>query len=343
MRSVNKVAALKERILDDIRSGILKSGDKLMSRHQFMKRCSCSRGCIDQAINELLEDGFLYSRQGSGTYVADRICSPDTVKTAYIVGNFDRIQANTFFLDPGSTASCIQRHADCMLCCMADINMNLNKMARRGNAVIWDRPDYGHLMAMNLLEKAGVKQLLLHRIFGSYDYITTDSRHGIAAGLDWLTGHAGNQIAYITSRNSTKYPYAAERQLNFFELAVRNSVTVPPDWLFMDWEREVENAVHMEEVAAKIFTAKRPCKAVYLDYALWSGPFLQAASRLGLENGRDFHLLLFDTDISGYNQPGIAMIQQNLEAQNDRIIEWITRKGNLPMRSKIKPQLLTSR
>ena len=35
--------------------------------------------------------------------------------------------------------------------------------------------------------------------------------------------------------------------------------------------------------------------------------------------------------------------QQNLDAQNDKIIEWLKSKGDSPMRSKIKPQLLTYR
>ena len=343
MRGVGKIAALKERILNDIRSGILKKGDKLLSRHQFMKRYECSRGSIDQAIKELLEDGFLYSRQGAGTYVADTAEAPQSISTVYIVGNFDRLQAGAFFLDPGSTASCIQRHADCMLCSMADLNMNLNKMARRGNAVIWDRPDYQHLMAMDFLAKAGVRQLLLHRVFGNYDYITTDSRYGIEGGLEWLTGHAGNKIAFLSTRNSTRYPYIAERQLQFFELAIRHSIMVPPEWLFMEWEHEAETAVHMEEAAEKIFGGAEPCRGIYLDYAIWAGPFLQAASRRGLENGRDFHLLIFDSFLSGLRQPGIAMIQQNLDAQNDKIIEWLKSKGDSPMRSKIKPQLLTYR
>lgn len=344
MRGVGKIAALKDRILDDIHSGALKAGDKLLSRHQFMKRYGCSRGSIDRAIDELTEDGFLYSRQGAGTYVADtRAETLRPVNTVYIVGNFDRLQAGAFFLDPGSTASCIQRHADCMLCSMADLNMNLNKMARRGNAVIWDRPDYQHLMAMNFLDKAGVRQLLLHRVFSNYDYITTDSRHGIAAGLDWLTGHAGRKIAFLSARASTRYPYVAERQLQFFELAIRHSLTIPPEWLFTEWEREPDAAVHMEEAAEIIFGGDAPCRGIYLDYAIWSAPFLRAASRRGLENGRDFHLLVFDCDISLFRQPGIAMIRQNLDEQNDKIIEWLNSKGDTPMRLKIKPQLLTGR
>lgn len=340
MRKVGKVALIKERILDDIRSGVLRSGDKIFSRHQFMVRYECSRGSIDQAISELCRDGFLYSRQGAGTFVADHIEeSAMGIKTVYIIGNFDRIYANAAFLDPASTASRIQRHADCMLCNKADLNINLNKIARKGNAVIWERPEYTNLMVMDFLNNAGVKQLQLNRIFGDYDYITTDSRSGISEGLAWLTANAGSKIAYVSCRSTTKYPYVAERQLNFFELAIRQSLTIPPEWLFMEWEHEREYGVHMDEVAEIIFSGPEPCRGIYLDYSEWGGDLIHAASRRGFECGKDYFLLTFDKIAPRFNQPGIAMLRQNLEDFDDQIINWLTGKNTSPVHIKIKPQL----
>ncbi len=343
MRGVGKVASIKERILDDIRSGVLQSGDKIFSRHQFMARYKCSRGSIDQAISELCRDGFLYARQGAGTFVAESPAESSSIKTVYLVGNFDRIYANAAFLDPASTASRIQRYADCMLCGWTDLNMNLNKMTRKGTAVIWERPDYSHLMAMDFLNNAGVKQLQLNRIFGDYDYITTDSRGGIAEGLSWLTANAGHRIAYITSRPNTKYPYVAERQLYFFELAIRQAITIPPEWLFMEWPHEREYGFHMDEVVETIFSGPEPCRGIYLDFASWGGDFIHAAARRGLECGKDYFLLTFDGIGSGFTQPGLGMLVQNLKDIDDQIINWLTGDLPSPVHIKIKPQLYINR
>lgn len=340
MRTIGRVANLKERILHDIRSGALRSGEKIASRHQFMMRYHCARGSIDRAIKKLTDDGFLYSRQGAGTFVAERNENGRKIKRVYIVGQFERSYLNRASFEPGSVASGIQSYLDCMLCRVEDAAMNLNTMARNGSAVIWDRPDYQQLLLMEFLRKANVPQLLLHRSFGDYESISTDSRTGINEGLEWLIEHAGSEIAYISTRNSLKYPYVMERKMNFFELAIHNSATIPPDQLFVDWEREPELSINMVAVAETIFKNSRSCRAIYLDYAPWCGAFLREAARLERLPGRDFWLLVFDSDASGFQQPGVTMIQQDHEILKSKIIDWTLGKTVAPLNFKIKPKLI---
>ncbi|MDD3116939.1 MAG: GntR family transcriptional regulator [Victivallaceae bacterium] len=340
MRKISRVASLKEKILNDINSGTLRSGDKIASRHQFMIRYKCARGSIDQAIKELTDDGFLYSRQGAGTYVAERNPGSDKIRRVYIVGNFERNYLKNAFLESGSIASEIQSYADCMLCRVDDAVMNLNDMARRGSAVIWQYPDYRLLMAMEFLRKANVPQLLLQRNFDGYDYIITDSYAGIDEGLKWLINREGREIAFISTRNSLKYPYVVERKIDFFEQAILNSVSIRPEWLFVDWQHELEFCVKMKEVADVLFNCAEPCRAVYLDYATWCGAFLREAERLGKLPGRDFSLLLFDTVESGFNQPGVAMIRQDTALLTGKILEWVLGKTGSQLNFKIKPKLI---
>jgi DNA-binding LacI/PurR family transcriptional regulator/biotin operon repressor len=47
----------------------LKSNDRLPSRDELCKKLDAARATIDKAINELVAEGELYSRGGSGTYV----------------------------------------------------------------------------------------------------------------------------------------------------------------------------------------------------------------------------------------------------------------------------------
>lgn len=67
-----KQETVRDFLLDDIRSGALKPGDKLYSRTVFMKKFNCARGTIDQAIQSLIKAGSLTSEKGKGTYVAFR-------------------------------------------------------------------------------------------------------------------------------------------------------------------------------------------------------------------------------------------------------------------------------
>lgn len=60
---------IKEQILKDITA--LQPHDKIMSRPAMCQKYLVTRTTIDRAINELIREGFLYSVDGSGTYVTD--------------------------------------------------------------------------------------------------------------------------------------------------------------------------------------------------------------------------------------------------------------------------------
>jgi DNA-binding LacI/PurR family transcriptional regulator len=49
----------------------LSSNDRLPSRDELCKKMDAARATVDKAINELVAEGTLYSKGGSGTYVAD--------------------------------------------------------------------------------------------------------------------------------------------------------------------------------------------------------------------------------------------------------------------------------
>ena len=63
------------KIADDILNGILTgvygSGDKIPTQAELAESYSVSRITVRDAVNELIHRGFLYTRQGKGTYVGD--------------------------------------------------------------------------------------------------------------------------------------------------------------------------------------------------------------------------------------------------------------------------------
>lgn len=64
-----KQSMIKEYILDQMKSGDLKKGDKLLSENQLAEYFSVSRQTVRKALFELEKEGYLTSKKGSGTYV----------------------------------------------------------------------------------------------------------------------------------------------------------------------------------------------------------------------------------------------------------------------------------
>ena len=60
-----------QKIIDDIRSGKLKPGEKLASIRKYADENGISCNSVQNAYNQLLEEGYIFSREKSGYYVAD--------------------------------------------------------------------------------------------------------------------------------------------------------------------------------------------------------------------------------------------------------------------------------
>ncbi|MFA6715609.1 MAG: GntR family transcriptional regulator [Victivallales bacterium] len=338
MRKLSKVDTLKLKIIEDIGLGILKPGDKIYSRHQFMRRFKCSRGSIDKAVAALVKEGFLFSRQGAGTFVSASKSVASETERVYLIGNFGKLNASSQIFQAGSLAAELQKRTNCFLCDNKDVNLYLENISRAGTAVIWDHPHYDQMMVMNYLRQAGIRQVLVHRIFGDYEYVTIDYEAGISEGLDWLL-EQGRELAYFTTATNTSFPYIAERQLCFFELAIRKNIKIPPEWFFNSVDRHKDSLEKVEEQALKLFRGDRCPKQIYADCSTHAIPIIAIAQACGFRPGRDFRLLVFDYENFLAKTPGIAMIHQNMETFSDNLVEWAL-KPVCVMKRRIKPELV---
>ncbi len=74
---VPKYVQLMLRLRDQIENGSLKHGDPLPTREKLMKEYELSLSTVTRAISELERQGWLISRQGSGTFVVKRTETSD--------------------------------------------------------------------------------------------------------------------------------------------------------------------------------------------------------------------------------------------------------------------------
>ena len=65
----SKTAFVEKYLLDRIHSGEFAPGCKIPSQHQLMYQCKCSRITVQRALKLLVQNGFLHTGKGSGTFV----------------------------------------------------------------------------------------------------------------------------------------------------------------------------------------------------------------------------------------------------------------------------------
>lgn len=71
MAQRTKYNMVKDHILEWIKDGTVRPGEKIPSENELVQSFGVSRHTIRQAVGELVNEGYLYREQGSGTY-----CSP---------------------------------------------------------------------------------------------------------------------------------------------------------------------------------------------------------------------------------------------------------------------------
>mgnify|MGYP000070003782 FL=1 len=81
-----------EDIINQIRSGKLKVGDKLETQHELVKKYDVSLITVKKALSDLISEGILFARVGKGSFVARRPSKIDHSKhltIAYILKDLD--------------------------------------------------------------------------------------------------------------------------------------------------------------------------------------------------------------------------------------------------------------
>lgn len=96
---------LREAIRDQILDGTIEAGKALPSERAMKDLFGVSRATVRQAINTLIQDGFLQSIVGKGTFVLEQVAKPNTTGLIGLITS----SPNFNFFYPELTASFNQR------------------------------------------------------------------------------------------------------------------------------------------------------------------------------------------------------------------------------------------
>lgn len=73
LKEATRYLKLKDQIIADMKIRDLKNGDKFDSQRDLMKKYSLSYSTVSSALKELTDEGYIYRKHGSGTYVGHRL------------------------------------------------------------------------------------------------------------------------------------------------------------------------------------------------------------------------------------------------------------------------------
>ena len=315
---MNKTEKLVSMLIANVESGKYPPGSALPSRNQLTSRFGCSRTIVDRAIGELLRMGMVESRKGSGTYVAAPH-PPTTIREVRVVSCRDNFRCSEY--------PC---HFELLTEELLGVPVRWMPVGRTiapvdeftapGGAVIWQMPFYEDLALLNALRQR-VPVLLVNRDFDDFDNIRTDQEKSIRDGLSWLLIESGRDIAFVAHRPSTRRPFMAERLIATYRVGVELRANFVPERC---WCGNFDDLPHeIAEMGVRFFGGPNRPRGIFVlnrDLAL---PLMMCAQGYGLQPGRDYHLLIFDTVRELEQYPGVGMIRQPYSKLRLAIRNWI--------------------
>lgn len=315
---LSKADILKEKILGDIAAGALKPGESIPTRHSLMRRYGNARATVDAAVGALVREGYLFSVQGSGTFVA-KPRQLGNITKAYVLDDSGGGQVHGE--SATRLAADIQDRAECRIIPQSEVKPRLDELVRPGVAAIWLRPQVARLETVEYLDKARVPQILIGRPYPEFNFIATDARAGVDAGFAWFKDNHVRTAAFLGLEPNPALPYVAERQLAFYHCCLAHGVQTATDLVFTVGPRDPHAQLNL--AARRLFAASDRPEGIFVAYHDLLLPLLSLAESLRRVPGKDFFILAFDHSPAFDHIPGLCMLRQRWGRMGRLAINWL--------------------
>ena len=338
---LNKSFALADFLIREIVQGRWRPGERVPSRNQLTQKYQCSRTTVERAVMQLTSAGYLVSRKGSGTFVADSAPGAGGIRHIYLISNFDVRSSGDFAAEALFNRASLGAPVEWVRPEQCEIYFE--RIARPGNAVIWMMPSPEHLYFMRCLADRHIPQLLINREYLKYDRVCTDAEAGIREGLSWLLIESGREMAVVMRRAGMDIPYQFSRTAGFYKLALELGAHLPAEWIFEGDMQDIARAT--EEIGACLFGGRNPARGIFVMDCRMAVPLLICSRGYGLQPGRDFRMLIFDYVPELEGTPGVAMMRQPYDrflTESRRWLECCRQPGRMPFAALCKTELIVA-
>jgi hypothetical protein len=174
---LNKSFALADLLIREIVQGRWRSGERVPSRNQLTQKYQCSRTTVERAVTQLTSAGYLVSRKGSGTFVADSAPGAGVIRHIYLISNFDVRSSGDFAAEALFNRADLGAPVEWLR--PEQCEVYFDRITRPGSAVIWMMPAPEHMYFMRNFEERNIPQLLINREYMNYDRVCSDAEAGI--------------------------------------------------------------------------------------------------------------------------------------------------------------------
>ncbi|MDD5698945.1 MAG: GntR family transcriptional regulator [Victivallaceae bacterium] len=195
-------------LIDQIRSGVLKPHDCILSENEISRKYNISRRSSRKALDNLVEKGLLYRMAGKGTFVAGVKNPRGTLSIcqftlAFIVPDIDDI----FIAEICKGLQEAANRSNCNLIIQSsngsvekeNVNIEYSIQHQVDGAIIFPNWGKANIDVIYRLKEAKIPFVLIDRYFKDFDtdYVVVDNRQGAFAMTRYLIELGHRKIAHL--------------------------------------------------------------------------------------------------------------------------------------------------
>lgn len=296
---------MEEDLRQQIREDILKSGEKLLSESEFSSRYGISRRSVRQALANLTNERLIYSRAGSGCFVAENIPGkqPQHLRIVLILPEVD----NAFINELNHGVQIMAEESGCDLIYQSS---GQSHEKERLHILHWLEEKIDGMILFPMvgnhntdlvfeLKKRNMPFVLVDRFFQDIDtdYVSVDNYKGAFEAVRYLAQHSCRNIAHLKGSPSSAN---VARYEGYRDALASSGLVYDPDLVIsMDKDYKTNENVGSDvvfgrEAMKKLLNFGKKIDAVFACNDNMAIGGMQSIRKMGLNIPQDISVVGFD-------------------------------------------------
>lgn len=332
---------LKSDLRYQIRKGILKSGDAILSGPKLSEVYKISKMSVDRALNELVTEDILYRVPGKGTFV-NRVFNMKT----YSIGIAGNPREEDFFENPyysvifRGVKKIVEEQKGIICYHFKESGVPYRQLFRDGelvDGVLIFNPEIQSKKELLDFAKTGYPFIVVGNSFSEKEINYVDSNHieDSAMGMECILKAGHKKIGFLSVNMNRLTP---SLRFEGYRLALQRHGLKVNEKLICLVDDTDNSAERISECL------KENTTALFLAYCSSGKKIVEAIKETGLKKPEDITFLIYqDTEDSNLDLPCIE-IKQPLEQMGriatERLLSLINGKESEPVKINLKSELI---
>jgi DNA-binding LacI/PurR family transcriptional regulator len=292
----------------------LNSNDRLPSRAELCKKLDTTRTTLDRAINELIAEGLLYSRGGSGTYVADNELAVHKGNWGVIVPD---VRETVFCGIVRGVENVAQSYGINIILCNSDSNLEkqeqyIKRLSHSGVSGLIIVPVANRNIEENCCLYRQLTELKVPFVFCNRNadgfintpVVASNDYYGAYIATKHLLDKGYCHIAYLSYLRSRA---SFDRYQGYVSALMENGIAVDREIIVIKEQNPPQLSGY--EALQEILAARRPVDAVFCFNDKVAQGAYQAISEVGMTVSDEIGVIGYDnTDICEKLTPAITSV-----------------------------------